>query len=474
MEELLEFLRDKCSKGLEEAKKCVDPSLRLELEGIQAELGKPRNSSSTPVKLKDDLYDLISTLTDITISHTHNRPVRIFCFPLQIRSRRNTQKKRLQDIGTALRKQLGQGLGTTDSPPHGKEEDGRLGTCSPRRICKIMTALKRLLHHGTKNNSPNQKGEDGAGSEPPGEGTNGHSSNEKKVECSGPKTLPKIERDKILGFGDKRDKIEECLNVKNTENREGHIVQNRGHIEIGIVGMCGSGKTTLAQLVYEKVGKEFQHKIWVNLPHKLTSNDDTNDDKDFVQILREILKQCDEDKVDHRKQQQCDEDKVDTEYGKQQLLRIIRKRLLGESYLLVLDGVWDADMDWYFELGKALDWHYKEGDFGKDGSKSAVIITTRLEEPAKTMVGISASALHHIHPQDFSTCWSIFIDEVKRGGKIDADNARLLELENDIKEQCDGLPLAAVTLAKIIPNLIRQPKEQGAAAQPGSSVEVPA
>ncbi|RVW98559.1 Disease resistance RPP13-like protein 4 [Vitis vinifera] len=441
MEELLEFLRDKCSKGLEEAKKCVDPSLRLELEGIQAELGKPRNSSSTPVKLKDDLYDLISTLTDITISHTHNRPVRIFCFPLQIRSRRNTQKKRLQDIGTALRKQLGQGLGTTTAHP---------------------MARKKMADWG----------EDGAGSEPPGEGTNGHSSNEKKVECSGPKTLPKIEGDKILGFGDKRDKIEECLNVKNTENREGHIVQNRGHIEIGIVGMCGSGKTTLAQLVYEKV--EFEHKIWVNLPHKLTSNDDTNDDKDFVQILREILKQCDEDKVDHRKQQQCDEDKVDTEYGKQQLLRIIRKRLLGKSYLLVLDGVWDADMDWYFELGKALDWHYKEGDFGKDGSKSAVIITTRLEEPAKTMVGISASALHHIHPQDFSTCWSIFIDEVKRGGKIDADNARLLELENDIKEQCDGLPLAAVTLAKIIPNLIRQPKEQGAAAQPGSSVEVPA
>ncbi|RVW39568.1 hypothetical protein CK203_112365 [Vitis vinifera] len=357
MEELLEFLRDKCSKGLEEAKKCVDPSLRLELEGIQAELGKPRNSSSTPVKLKDDLYDLISTLTDITISHTHNRPVRIICFPLQIRSRRNTQKKRLQDIGTALRKQLGQGLGTTDSPPHGKEEDGRLGTCSPRRICKIMTALKRLLHHGTKNNSPNQKGEDGAGSEPPGEGTNGHSSNEKKVECSGPKTLPKIERDKILGFGDKRDKIEECLNV-----------QNRGHIEIGIVEMCGSGKTTLAQLVFEKVVGEFEHGIWVNLPHNLTSNDDRYFVQILSEILSEILKQCGKDKVDPKFNfKQCGEDKVDPKYRKQQLLRIIRNRLLGKSYLLVLDGVWDADMDWYFELGKALDWHYKEGDLAMMG-----------------------------------------------------------------------------------------------------------
>lgn len=453
MEELLEFLMDKCSKGLEEAKeKCVDPSLKHELESIQGVLGFPKseNSSSTPLKLKDKsvmkdkLYDLISTLTDITVSHTHNRPVRIICSPLQIRSRRKTQKRHLGLIKAALQDQLGQGQGPTDGSPDSKEEDGRLGTCFTCWISKIMTVPK-----GTKNNSPNHKGANGAGSDPPGKGTNDPSSNEKKDECSGPKTSPEIERDNILDFEDKRQEIEDCLNVQN----------RGGHIEIGIVGMCGTGKTTLAQLVYDskKVIEEFEHRIWVNLPHKLKSNDDTY----FEKILSVILKQCGE----------------EAQYKKQQLLRIIRNRLLGKSYLLVLDGVWNADMDWYFELGKALDWHYKDGDFGNDGSKSAVIITARLEEPAKTMVGISA--LHHIHPQDLKdTCWSIFINQVKR--EIREDDPILLELgkdtqlSNDIKEQCDGLPLAAVTLATIIPDLIRQQKEQGAAAQPGSSVEVPA
>ncbi|KAL6328971.1 hypothetical protein AAG906_007261 [Vitis piasezkii] len=388
MEELLEFLMDKCSKGLEEAKeKCVDPSLKHELESIQGVLGlpKPENSSSTPLKLKDEremkdkLYDLISTLTDITVSHTHNRPVRIICSPLQIRSRRNTQKRHLGLIKAALQDQLGQGQGPTDGSPDSKEEDGRLGTRFTCWISKIMTVPK-----GTRNNSPNQKGANGAGSEPPGEGTNDPSSNEKKDECSGPETLPEIDPDNILDYEDKRQKIEDCLNVQN----------RGGHIEIGIVGMCGTGKTTLAQLVYYSKKVEFEHRIWVNLPHKLKSNDDTY----FEKILIVILEQC---KVDP------------AQYKKQQLLRIIRNRLLGKSYLLVLDGVWDADMDWYFELGKALDWHYKDGDFGNDGSKSAVIITTRLEEPAKTMVGISA--LHHIQPQDLKdTCWSIFINQVKR------------------------------------------------------------
>ena len=476
MEELLEFLMDKCSKGLEEAKeKCVDPSLKHELESIQDVLGLPKpENRSTPLKLKDErvmkdkLYDLISTLTDITVSHTHNRPVRIICSPLQIRSRRNTQKRHLGLIKAALQDQLGQGQGPTDGSPDSKEEDGRLGTRFTCWISKILTVPK-----GTKNNSPNQKGANGAGSAAPGEGTKDPSSNEKKVECSVSETLPEIKLDKILGFDDKREKIEDCLNVRN----------RGGHIEIGIVGMCGTGKTTLAQLVYERVVGEFKHGIWVNLPHNLKSNDDKYFEQILSEILSEILKQCREDKVDPKNNfKQCGEDKVDPKYNfkqcgedkvdpaqykKQQLLRIIRNRLLGKSYLLVLDGVWDADMDWYFELGKALDWHYKDGDFGNDGSKSAVIITTRLEEPAKTMVGISPSALHHIHPEDFSkdTCWSIFINQVKREiGEIEEDNAILLELENDtklsndIKEQCDGLPLAAVTLAKITPKLISQQK----------------
>ena len=57
-----------------------------------------------------------------------------------------------------------------------------------------------------------------------------------------------------------------------------------------------------------------------------------------------------------------------------QLLRIVCKNFLGKRYLLVLDGLFDAYIEWYFELGN-------------DESESVFIVTTRLEEVAKTMVG---------------------------------------------------------------------------------------
>ena len=38
-----------------------------------------------------------------------------------------------------------------------------------------------------------------------------------------------------------------------------------------------------------------------------------------------------------------------------QLLLIVCKNLLGNRYLLVLNGLCDADFEWYFKLNRALD-----------------------------------------------------------------------------------------------------------------------
>ena len=413
MKELLEFLLQKCQNGLNEAADNVDSQLKDELKEIGKALNSRKGkilSCSSPGETKNELYDLISMVTDFTISNKH--PAQILCVPLQIRSRFQTRKN-LRDIRTHV-EDLGVSKLTTD-------KSGPSETVSRRRICKILPWLIRSLGQGPKKNSSNQNG---GSAEPAGEGTQETSSSSGRKEVSYKlEGLPE-EAKNIIGFNDLRKEIETRLDFKN----------RRGHVEIGILGMCGSGKTTLARLIYSH-SSDFEPRIWVGLPHIPASKQ--RDDK---QILRFILNQC----GDGVYQSAMDE------YEKPQLLRTIRKNLLGKRYLLVLDGLWDADIKWYFELSRALDWQYKYGDFGYDGSESAVILTSRLDDVAKTMVGISG--LHQIHPLlNEETCWDIFINQVKsRGSNIPLENYTD-ELKEEIKEQCDGLPLAALTLAEIIP-----------------------
>ncbi|RVW59593.1 hypothetical protein CK203_107429 [Vitis vinifera] len=82
-------------------------------------------------------------------------------------------------------------------------------------------------------------------------------------------------------------------------------------------------------------------------------------------------------------------------------------------------------------LGQALNWHDKDYNiqFGRDQKRNgnAVIITTRLEEVAKGMVG-----------DKYCIAWKALNDKLKK-------------MQNEIVEQCDGFPLGVKTLAEIIP-----------------------
>ncbi|XP_034681079.1 putative disease resistance protein RGA4 [Vitis riparia] len=197
----------------------------------------------------------------------------------------------------------------------------------------------------------------------------------------------------------------------------------KGFQEIGIVGIGGSGKTTLAQLVFTKIdGYLRDNRIWICLFPKLSG------DVDFKEMIKDILKQCGAAAV------VADGVEIEVE----ELLENLGKALKGKRYLIVLDGIWDINIHWYFKLKDKLK------SLTGDGR---VIITSRLPHKARMMVG--PHNLYHVQPSlkslehipRFSYCLNLL-------GRYKS------KLKDEVIQQCDGLPLAMHTLAPMIEDQI--------------------
>jgi hypothetical protein len=185
---------------------------------------------------------------------------------------------------------------------------------------------------------------------------------------------------------------------------------------IAIVGMGGIGKTTLAQLVYndEMLKDHFKHKAWVCV----------SDPFNVFMVMRTIIEAI--------TQSPCDiKDNLD------QLQNGLKERLTGKKFLVVLDDVWEKNVDKWEVLRNAF-------KFGAQGSK--VIVTTRDHEVAKIMHG----KYHPITDLSKNDCLSLFA----KYALIPNDNfnayPQLKEIGSQIIEKCKGLPLAITAIGGIL------------------------
>ncbi|XP_034680850.1 probable disease resistance protein At5g45490 [Vitis riparia] len=215
-----------------------------------------------------------------------------------------------------------------------------------------------------------------------------------------------------------------------------------GFQEIGIVGIGGSGKTALAQLVFTQSDERYfrDYRIWICLFRKLSGN------VRFKKMIKDMLKQCKAvgDYEDFDEEEQSEEAAAvdDEDYDGvevEELLENLGKALKGKRYLMVLDGIWDINIHWYFKLKDKL--KSLTGDGNADGH---VIITSRLPHKARMMVG--PHNLYHIQPP-MGHMW-LFEETLYRLKRYK------LKLKDEVTEQCDGLPLAMHTLAPVIEDQI--------------------
>ncbi|KAK6785022.1 hypothetical protein RDI58_018477 [Solanum bulbocastanum] len=210
-----------------------------------------------------------------------------------------------------------------------------------------------------------------------------------------------FDQSEIVGLSEDTRKIKEWI-LSHSESLH----------RVGIVGMGGLGKTTIAQKLYHdrQVNVRFQKKVWVSVSQTY----------DELLIMKGILKQLNGD---------------DSGTDKGDLLNRILQALSHKSYLIVLDDVWSIDDGWWDRISRGLPKFVEHN--------CCIIITSRNDDVVKRM-GATESRIHRPRLLDDEESWSLFCKFafLSTKGKC---NTQLEEVGREIVRKCHGLPLAIKT-----------------------------
>ncbi|XP_034931560.1 putative disease resistance protein RGA4 [Populus alba] len=184
---------------------------------------------------------------------------------------------------------------------------------------------------------------------------------------------------------------------------------------VPIVGMAGLGKTTIAKKVCEVVRerKHFDLTIWV-----CVSNDFSKG-----RILGEMLQNVDE--------------TTSRLSNLNAIMENLKKKLEKRTFFLVLDDVWNEDLDKWNDLKEQL---LKINSMNGNG----VVVTTRKKQVAD-MMETSPGIQHEPGKLTDDECWSIIKQKVSGGGR-ETIASDLESIGTEIAKKCGGLPLLANVL----------------------------
>ncbi|MED6149873.1 hypothetical protein PIB30_066817 [Stylosanthes scabra] len=185
---------------------------------------------------------------------------------------------------------------------------------------------------------------------------------------------------------------------------------------VSIVGMVGSGKTTLARKVYnsDEARVSFPCRAWATISQKPM----------LIAVFRELLKSL---KVPKTEYENSSEEELEEK---------VRKCLNGKRYLVVLDDVWDTDNSW-----RAL-----RGCFPTNNKKgSMILLTTRDHRVANVWQSKNPHLMVSLMNKEES--WELFRKEVFYRTVCPPELERI---GRSIAESCNGLPLLIKTTAGIV------------------------
>ncbi|XP_022741664.1 disease resistance RPP13-like protein 4 [Durio zibethinus] len=179
-------------------------------------------------------------------------------------------------------------------------------------------------------------------------------------------------------------------------------------LAIGVVGMGGLGKTTIAQKVFNEreIEHQFDRRMWVSVSQTFTEE----------QIMRSMLRNLGDASVGD---------------DANELLKKINQYLLGKRYLIVMDDVWREDVAWWQRICVGL----------PKGNGSCIIITTRIEKVSRQM-GVKEIRIHRPKFLNKDYSWLLFRKIAFAASEGKCIYPDLEDVGKEIVDKCKGLPLA--------------------------------
>uniref|UniRef100_A0A453Q9Y3 C2H2-type domain-containing protein n=1 Tax=Aegilops tauschii subsp. strangulata TaxID=200361 RepID=A0A453Q9Y3_AEGTS len=189
---------------------------------------------------------------------------------------------------------------------------------------------------------------------------------------------------------------------------------------VSIHGFGCLGKTMLAKVLYNKIGRKFHCRAFVRVSKK----------PDMKRLFHDMLSQL------QRKQPQASQDASDE-------LRITAENigncLHGKRYLVVVDDLWDTSA-----------WDVINQLFPKGSQGSRIITTTQIEYVALACCSDDPEQVFEMNPLDDDHSRKLFFDRLF--GSESNCPEELKQVSSQIVEICGGLPLATVSIASLLAN----------------------
>ncbi|KAE8788978.1 F-box/kelch-repeat protein SKIP11 [Hordeum vulgare] len=193
--------------------------------------------------------------------------------------------------------------------------------------------------------------------------------------------------------------------------------------QLKVVSIHGSGclgKTMLAKVLYNKIGRKFDCRAFIQVSKK----------PDIKKLLNDMLSQI------HRKQPQASQKASDE-------LCItadnIRNYLHGKRYLIIVDDLWDTSA-----------WDVINQVFPKASQGSRIVTTTQIEDVALACCCDHPEQVFEMKPLDDGHSRKLFFDRIF-GSESDCPEEFKLS-SSQIVEICGGLPLATISIASLLAN----------------------
>ncbi|CAO2142820.1 unnamed protein product [Urochloa humidicola] len=216
-------------------------------------------------------------------------------------------------------------------------------------------------------------------------------------------------------FGRDKERDEIC----NMLRKESGPCGSKPYRVIGIHGITGSGKSTLAQYVcdHEKKAQD-EHFDLIMFSHVSMT---FSVDKIFLDMLEQIT-----------------HDRPSDTVGLESLQKMLKIKLKGKRFLLVLDDLWVINNENQDGLDVLLD----ALNAGKSGSK--ILVTAQREDAAATLGCLQAQiSIPDLDDKDYL---SLFMDHARPGA--DNDDGEYRWIGRKIANKLRRSPIAAVTVGK--------------------------